>query len=196
MKYSYFFIILCAALLIVSGWWLFFQSPSQNISPAFFDKSFPTSTPQIPIEISSPSPSPLPREVPEGASEYRSEHYRFSLLYPDFLSVKEYDEGAGARTISFESLEQSRGFQIFVVPYAGNQVSEAQFKKDIPSGVRKDLKDIMVAGATGAAFYSDSSLLGETREVWFIHGGYLYEVTTFKELDTWLDSILQTWMFN
>ena len=33
------------------------------------------------------------------------------------------------------------------------------------------------------------------REVWFIHGGYLYEVTTYKELDTWLGSIMQTWKF-
>jgi hypothetical protein len=31
--------------------------------------------------------------------------------------------------------------------------------------------------------------------VWFIHGGFLYEVTAYKELDTWLKPILQSWQF-
>jgi hypothetical protein len=38
--------------------------------------------------------------------------------------------------------------------------------------------------------------MGDTREVWFIKGGFLYEVTTYKQLDTWLAQILQTWQFN
>jgi hypothetical protein len=29
----------------------------------------------------------------------------------------------------------------------------------------------------------------------FIHGGFLYEVTTYKQLDSWLATILQTWQF-
>ena len=37
--------------------------------------------------------------------------------------------------------------------------------------------------------------MGDTREVWFIHGGFLYEVTTYKQLDSWLAPIMQTWQF-
>ena len=37
--------------------------------------------------------------------------------------------------------------------------------------------------------------IGHTREVWFIHNGFLYEVTTYKEIDEWLGSIMQTWKF-
>jgi hypothetical protein len=33
------------------------------------------------------------------------------------------------------------------------------------------------------------------REIWFIHGGFLYEVTTYKQLDSWLTPIMQTWQF-
>ena len=41
----------------------------------------------------------------------------------------------------------------------------------------------------------EASEWGDTREVWFIHGGYLYEVTTYKELDIWLAGIMRTWKF-
>jgi hypothetical protein len=33
-------------------------------------------------------------------------------------------------------------------------------------------------------FFGSNSAMGDTREIWFIHGGFLYEVTTYKELDT------------
>ena len=45
-------------------------------------------------------------------------------------------------------------------------------------------------------FFSKNGLMGDTREVWFTHGGYLYEVTTYKELDPWLSGIMASWKFN
>jgi hypothetical protein len=40
-----------------------------------------------------------------------------------------------------------------------------------------------------------SERLAASREIWFIHDGFLYEVTTYKELDSWLATIMQTWQF-
>jgi hypothetical protein len=34
--------------------------------------------------------------------------------------------------------------------------------------------------------------LNDTREVWFIYNAFLYEVTTYNELDAWLQAILQS----
>jgi hypothetical protein len=31
--------------------------------------------------------------------------------------------------------------------------------------------------------------------VWFIKGGFLYEITTYKEFDAWLAQIMQSWQF-
>ena len=135
------------------------------------------------------------RSVPDGWREYRSSMYLFSLLYPQELAVNENPEGGNATTITFQNTEKGVGFQIFVVPYQGQQVSEERFKKDIPSGVRTDLVDIVVDGVTGAAFYSSNAALGETREIWFIKDGYLYEVTTLKPLDAWLKTVMQSWKF-
>jgi hypothetical protein len=57
------------------------------------------------------------------------------------------------------------------------------------------MHDISVGGATAASFYSTDARLGDTYEVWVLHGGYLYEITTLKSLDTWLNGILATWKF-
>jgi hypothetical protein len=122
-------------------------------------------------------------KLPEGYAPYRSARYGFALGYPEVLSVREYDEGGGA------------GFQIFIVPYAEEQVSEARFLKDEPSGVREQAVFGLIDGATASAFYGRDLRLGDTYEVWFVHGGYLYEVTTLKPLDGWLQGIMQTWTF-
>jgi hypothetical protein len=44
-------------------------------------------------------------------------------------------------------------------------------------------------------FYGSNSVMGDTREIWLIHAGLLYEVTTYKQLDSWLAPMLQTRQF-
>ena len=135
------------------------------------------------------------RTVPAGMHEYRSTEYHFSLFYPQELAVSPYNSGGGAATITFQNPDAGEGFQIFITPYSDSKISDARFKQDEPSGVRESLSNITVDGATGAAFYSTDARLGATREIWFVHGGFLYEVTTLKPLDSWLANILQTWKF-
>ena len=132
---------------------------------------------------------------PEGWSEYQSERYGFSLFYPAEMAVSEFDEGKGASTLTFEDKQGGRGFQIFAVPYSGTQVSEERFLRDIPSGVRENPVDFYVAGVLATVFYSRHPLLGDTIEVWFIRGGYLFELTTLKPLEDLLAEIIQTWRF-
>src|SRR3989344_2386036 len=133
--------------------------------------------------------------IPAGYKKYIHATYGFSILYPEALAQKEIDEGGNASTIIFQNPAEGKGFQIFVVPYKGEQVSEEQFRRDIPSGVRQNTEEVIVSGAKGAAFYSKDALLGDTREVWFIKNGYLYEVTTLKLLEADLLEVLSTWEF-
>lgn len=162
-------------------------------APGFADATGSTSS----LQAGTASSGPLapPRQAPAGHKEYRNEQYRFSLFYPESLAVHEYDEGGGARTITFENAVAVQGFQIFVVPYGGAQVTTAQFKKDAPTGVMKEPQNIELDGALATIFFSESPLLGETREVWVIHGGHLFEVTTTKQLDEWLGAIMLSWKF-
>ena len=135
------------------------------------------------------------RAPPAGFKEYRHLTYHFSLFYPDDLSLKEYKENGMAFTVTFQDETGEKGFQVFVVPYGESQVTDGRFKTDVPSGVRQEAIDIMIDGTRGTMFWSENKAMGETREVWFIHGGFLYEVTTYKNLDEWLSQIMQTWKF-
>ena len=81
----------------------------------------------------------------------------------------------GTMTVTFQNVDEVKGFQIFIVPYSESQISNARFKEDVPSGVHTGVQNITIQGATGATFYSSDESLGETAELWFIHGGFLYE---------------------
>lgn len=135
------------------------------------------------------------RTPPHGMSEYRSATYRFSLLYPSNLSVKEYDEGKGAATITFQNIQTVQGFQIFIVPYASAQVSRARFIQDQPTGVMQSPMHVTIDGTAATSFYSTNPVVGDTAEIWFIRNGYLYEVTAPKSQAAWLSDIMNTWRF-
>ena len=135
-------------------------------------------------------------EAPDHSELYRNDHYRFSLYYPEMLVLEEYDEGGDARTLVFSDPETGYGFQIFIIPYAEDSVTSERFRQDSPSGVFKEPLNVLIDGAPATAFFSSNSIMGDTREVWIINGGYLYEVTTFKEFDDWFVPIMETWRFH
>ena len=126
---------------------------------------------------------------------YSNKAFNFGLLFPDNLRATEYKEQGDALTVSFQDPNTNEGFQVYVTPYNGKQIDTARFKLDEPSGVMKEPKDVFIGGAAATMFFSTNAVMGDTREVWFIRGGFLYEVTTYKELDTWLAEIMQTWKF-
>ena len=132
-------------------------------------------------------------QTPDGFAPYANAHYHFALAYPKNLAVTEHTENGGAMTITFEDAAGEQSFQIFVLPYSGTQIDAARFKLDEPSGVMDSPTDVLVDGARATMFFGRNSIMGDTREVWCIHGGFLYEVTTYKDLDPWLAQIMSTW---
>ena len=120
----------------------------------------------------------------------------FSISYPKELHASEYDEGEGARTILFQKEEEQYGFQMFIVPYTEDSISAERIKKDIPSGVVDEPQEVVIGdGILATVFWSESSLIGRTREIWFTHGGYLYEVTGYASQDALLAQVLGTLTF-
>lgn len=129
-----------------------------------------------------------------GQKVYSNLLLKFSLLYPDNLTKREYSDG-DTSTIVFEDKDRGEGFQIFIVPHEGAEVSAERFKMDVPSGVMKEPQNIFVDGVPAQKFYSQNQIVGETVEVWFIYEGLLYEVTAPKVLEQWLSEILRSWSF-
>src|SRR3989338_2361248 len=139
----------------------------------------------------------MPEIVPEGYAKYENQKYGFYLYHPPAAVIKEYEEGGGARTITLEDLGSSQGLQIFIVPYQDQMITDERFKRDVPSGVRLNMENSSVGlpQVPAVVFDSQDQFLGETREAWFIYGGYLYEITTLKSSEDWMSSVLGTWRF-
>jgi hypothetical protein len=117
----------------------------------------------------------------------------FSLTYPKELAVTEYEEEGGARTLVFAKPGEQYGFQIFIAPYAGKVITEERLRKDLPgAAVREPVEVVIGSGIQASAFWSESPVIGESREVWFIYDGYLYEATTYARLDSLLGEVLAT----
>jgi hypothetical protein len=133
--------------------------------------------------------------VAQDTAVYSDPNFKFALSYPKDLEVHVYDEDDGSRTVTFEGASPGEGFQVYVTPYAETAITDAQFKKDDPSGVMQDSQDVSIGGVPAKVFTGHNDEMGDTREVWFIHNGYLYEVTTYKALDSWLTNIMESWKF-
>jgi len=134
--------------------------------------------------------------IPAGDKQYENVAYHFSLDFPGDLTWHEYHENGGALTVTFHKEDDSNGgFQIYITPYTDTQVTAARFRLDEPSGVKLSPTAVVIDGTPASMFFSTNAIMGDTREVWFIKNGFLYEVTTYKELDSWLAGIMQTWKF-
>ncbi len=132
---------------------------------------------------------------PSGYLLYRNQQYHFSVYYPPNLQVHTYNEQEGAFTVALQDPTTNEGFEVYVTPYSGTQITQARFKLDEPSGVMDDPTNVVIDVVQATMFYGYNPIVGDTCEVWFIKGGLLYEVATFKALDAWLAQIMQTWQF-
>ncbi len=133
--------------------------------------------------------------IPEGFLEYRNKRYNFYLFYPKNFSIREQflvDKGI---VIAFEDIKIEKGFQIFIIPYEETEITPERFKKDMPSGVRKDLENIYIGDVLGASFYGFDENLGETKEIWFINKGFLYEISTLKSMESLVEDLVKNWNF-
>src|SRR5215510_1221388 len=73
--------------------------------------------------------------------------------------------------------------------YHWHKITEERFMMDEPSGVRNDQTETSVDGALALAFHGFDAVMAQTYEVWFIKGDFLYEVSTYKELEPGLNEI-------
>lgn len=130
------------------------------------------------------------------SKRYTNTKYAFSYSHTPQAKISEYDEGGGAALIVHENFEKVRGFQIFIVPYTESTISEERFLADVPSGVRTEVENTTLDGIPAVTFVSFDPHIGETREIWVIYNGHLYEITTFRGVGDWFRPIIQSWDFH
>lgn len=121
----------------------------------------------------------------------------FSFEHPTDMTITSFDEGDGE--VMLGQGEGHRSFQIFILPFDEEGViTPDRIKKDIPNMVIESPQQVLIGknhDVTALIFLSESPELGKTREAWFAYSGYLYQVTTHADADSFIGPLLETWGF-
>lgn len=134
------------------------------------------------------------------AHEYRNSEFGFSLQMPDGFHAQELpgDENGG-RTIVLQN-DAGEGIQIYISAYPDDTkvLSASDVRASIPDMHVSDEQVVQIgANYTGVAFKSDNDAFGgESREVWFVFRGTLYQISTYARLDGLLQAMFASWKFN
>ena len=183
-------IVIIFSTALIGGFFVL-KKISSGTASAFTLGTTSTTSPQATFVAHVPSEKTL-----QEYKEYRSNEYHFSIQYPSDIPPQESHDLGHTMTLDFQQGAGEKGFEIYVAPVSGNEITQEQFLRDEPSGVRQDPTTISVDGTQALAFHGFNAAIGQTYEVWFIHGPFLYEITTYKELETGFNNkILSTWRF-
>lgn len=150
-------------------------------------KTVPTNTLTVPAEL----------VAEDGKKKIYHPTFGFTITVPNTVEWERYEEGGGSETLVFVDTVSQNEFQLFVTPYTDTEITPERLAADIPSGdIREPTEIVLDNGVSAMMFWSQAPIVGESREVWFIHDGYLYEATTARALDPWLAFILNTIVFD
>lgn len=162
-------------------------------APLLWTSLHGTSAPQVATAPLATSTAAISQ--PPNTTAYRSSIYHFSLYYPDDLAVTQQPGAYGSMVVLFEDHAANQTFVIFIVPYDQPKITQQTFEMDEPSGAMQNPINITIDGAPATEFFSTNPAMGASFEIWFLHGGFLYEVTAPQPLDQWLLQIMETWQF-
>jgi hypothetical protein len=150
----------------------------------------------------------VPSEENKENNVYTDSQYKFSFEYPKDFTATKFREGEEGDTILVQKQGSKDGFQIFITPFdEPGPLTEERVKQDLPDlKMENSEQRVLKNGVPALIFFSEETSLGKTREIWFIHpvrnpdsngasNYYLYQVSTYKELDSLVAAIISTWKF-
>ena len=130
---------------------------------------------------------------------YTSPDYGFSFKYPKGFNATELEDDAGA-TVLVQNAEEKKGFQIYITPFdEAEPLTGARILEDLPASEVIDPKDVLIGegkAIPAVIFLSTNPSFGKTREIWFVLGENLYQVTTYEGQDNLIGPILDMLKFN
>lgn len=129
---------------------------------------------------------------------YTSPTYKFTFKYPKDFTIQEIPTDTG-ETIIVQNIPMKIGVQIVISKFDGPDIDLTQdyIQTQVPDMKITESQELLVgANRKGLAFLSDNENFGgKSREVWFVYGGNLYQISTYAELDPFLKGLFGTWQF-
>ena len=127
--------------------------------------------------------------------QYKNDQFGFLFNHPEGFNISDFDDGGG-KIILVKKAASDNGFQIYITPFdEPGPITKERILKDIPDMAISNEKEISVGGERALSFTSQDDLGGETREIWMVHGGFLYQVKGYKNFEEKMIEVLKTWKF-
>lgn len=131
---------------------------------------------------------------------YADASHGFSFKVPDGYSVRAFTDSTSDPAKDFVVVQDTagQGVQIAVTPFEdAKELTAEMIKNDIPDMKVADARAVDVGdGYTGIAFASDNAAYGgDSREIWFVYHGALYQLSTYARSQSLLEQVFGTWRF-
>jgi len=138
-----------------------------------------------------------PSKEDEKNNVFVDSQYGFSFEYPKSFTATKFREGENGDTILIQQKDGKNGFQVFIAPFdEEGPLTKERILQDLPDLIIKNAENrVLKNGIPALIFFSQEPSLGETREIWFVKNGYLYQITATKEIDSLVAQIVATWKF-
>jgi len=135
------------------------------------------------------------------AVRYTHPMYGFSFEKPDGYTVGSFNDGQGGETVVVQKTSNDvakSGFQIYIYDALEPvELTPQLIKEELPGTNVNNPKKIILDGAPGIMFDSNSSSFeGSSFEIWFIHQGFVYQISSYSEFASELQNIIGSWKFN
>ena len=128
--------------------------------------------------------------LPGSGQRYSHSEPDFSFNYPEGFGASGFEDGEG-ETILVQ--KEGRGFQIYITAIGEDlEITEEKINQDIPDLKIKNAKAVEIGGATGLSFESEDGGL-ETKEIWFVKGQNLYQITSYPEFSDMTEGVAESW---
>ena len=130
---------------------------------------------------------------------YTNAKYGFSFRHPENFTVTEIPL-EGSTAVIVQDVTNSIGVQIVITETGESDVdiTADMVKAELPNVKVADEQEVNIGvGRKGVAFVSNNEQFGgDSREVWFFFRGNMYQISTYAELDKYLQGIFATWEFS
>ena len=138
----------------------------------------------------------------DGGKIYEDTDYGFSFFYPENFSVGAFSDEEGTKTILVQNAEEGVGVQIFISAFDEDIVLNAdRIKKELPDIAMSDVKNIVLGGLASkydvqaVSFKTGTAGADESREVWLVAKGNLYQISIPIQSEKLISDIITTWQW-
>lgn len=186
--------------------WVWYSTPSDSAGSLHLGGTTTerntASAAQTPRErAQAQAPDTLRSSVPSGKEEYVHPSPVFSILHPSAFSSTWFEEGGSDVVLLQKKGRSDEGgvtIQITVSSYdePTSSFTLERIKKDVGDiDIRKPQE--VTAGKTGkgVTFLSSDILDSESREVWFVRDGWLYQISAPTQLEDTVYNVLSSIRF-